>query len=84
MAGAREIFETQLRAEAGFHIMGTARMGEDAKTSVVDPFGRCHDVPNLYLADASVFVTSAAINPTATAQALALRTADHIVATRHA
>ncbi|WEJ57076.1 GMC family oxidoreductase [Devosia sp. FJ2-5-3] len=84
MAGATEIFETQLRAEAGFHIMGTARMGEDAKTSVVDPFGRCHDVPNLYLADASVFVTSAAINPTATAQALALRTADHIVATRHA
>jgi choline dehydrogenase-like flavoprotein len=84
MAGAAETFHTPLRSEAGFHIMGTARMGDDPETSVVDRFGRCHDVPNLFLADASVFVTSAAINPTATAQALALRTADHIVATRAA
>lgn len=81
-AGARQIFRTPLRSEAGFHLMGTARMGEDANTSVVDQYGRCHDVPNLFLADASVFVTSAAINPTATAQALALRTADHLIATR--
>jgi choline dehydrogenase-like flavoprotein len=38
-------------------------------------------VPNLFLADASVFVTSTSLNPTATAQALALRTADHIIQT---
>ncbi len=76
------LYRTPLRSEAGFHLMGTARMGTDPARSVVDPFGRCHDVPNLFVADASVFVTSAAINPTATAQALALRTADHIVATR--
>jgi choline dehydrogenase-like flavoprotein len=81
-AGAQEIFRTPLRPEAGFHLMGTARMGTDADTSVVDPFGRSHDHPNLFIADASVFVTAAAINPTATAQALALRAADHILATR--
>jgi choline dehydrogenase-like flavoprotein len=81
-AGATELYRTPLRAEAGFHLMGTTRMGTDPGRSVVNPFGRCHDVQNLYVADASVFVTSAAINPTATAQALALRTADHIIATR--
>ncbi len=80
-AGAEELYRTPLRAEAGFHLMGTARMGVDPDRSVVDPFGRCHDVPNLFIADASVFVTSTAVNPTATAQALALRTAEHIVAT---
>jgi choline dehydrogenase-like flavoprotein len=81
-AGAKAIYRTPLRSEAGFHIMGTARMGTDPTISVVNPFGRCHDNPNLFIADASVFVTAAAINPTATAQALALRTADHILATR--
>lgn len=81
-AGATQTFHTPLRSEAGFHIMGTARMGTDPNSSVVDPYGRCHDVPNLFLADASVFVTSAAINPTATAQALALRTADFLATHR--
>ncbi len=81
-AGARATFRTPLRDQAGFHLMGTARMGTDPERSVVDPFGRAHDVANLFVIDASAFVTSAAINPTATAQALALRTADHIVATR--
>ncbi|MET0746013.1 MAG: GMC family oxidoreductase [Microvirga sp.] len=81
-AGAGALYRTPLRAEAGFHLMGTTRMGTDPARSVVDAFGRCHDVPNLFVADASVFVTAAAINPTATAQALALRTADHIIASR--
>jgi choline dehydrogenase-like flavoprotein len=48
---------------------------------VVDPYGRTHDVPNLFVADASVFVTSSTANPTPTLTALALRTADHIVET---
>jgi choline dehydrogenase-like flavoprotein len=48
--------------------MGTARMGTDPERSVVDPFGRCHDVPNLFVVDASVFVTALAANPTATAK----------------
>ena len=77
-AGPVAVVPTPLKAPAGFHLMGTARMGEDPETSVVDRFGRCHEVPNLHVADASTFVTASCLNPTATAQALALRTADHI------
>jgi choline dehydrogenase-like flavoprotein len=58
--------------------MGTARMGDDPAASVVDRWGRAHDVPNLFIVDGSVFVNCASINPTSTIQALALRTADWI------
>jgi choline dehydrogenase-like flavoprotein len=68
---------------SGWHLLGTCRMGERAETSVVDPWGRAHDVDNLFIVDGSIFVTSAAVNPTTTIQALALRTADHINRTRH-
>ncbi len=57
------------------HIMGTARMGDDPRRSVADRFGRLHDVPNVHLADASVFVSSGGFNPTLTLMALALRSA---------
>ena len=60
--------------------MGTARMGDDPATSVLDRWGRAHDVPNLFVVDASLFVTSAPINPTSTIQALALRTASWMCA----
>ena len=60
------------------HIMGTARMGDDARSSVADRFGRLHAVPNVLLADASVFVSSAGFNPTLTIMALALRAAREI------
>jgi choline dehydrogenase-like flavoprotein len=60
------------------HQCGTARMGNDPATSVVDPFCRSHDHPNLFITDASVLPTSAAVNPALTVAALALRTADHI------
>jgi choline dehydrogenase-like flavoprotein len=53
-------------------------MGDDPATSVVDRFGRAHDVPNLYIIDASVFTTSTGVNPTATICALAKRTSTHI------
>jgi choline dehydrogenase-like flavoprotein len=62
----------------GWHLMGTARMGNDPKTSVVNAGGQCHDVNNLFIADSSVFVTSGAVNPTATLQAIALRVADAV------
>ena len=81
-AGATEMVEVPLIADAGFHLMGTARMGSDPANSVTDGFGRTHDVSNLYVVDGSTFVTAAAVNPTHTLQALALRTADHIAATR--
>jgi choline dehydrogenase-like flavoprotein len=80
-AGAIEIHPFDYDPEGGWHLMGTARMGDDPERSVVDPYGRTHDVPNLFVADASVFVTSSTANPTPTLTALALRTADHIVET---
>ncbi len=57
-------------------LLGTARMGDDPAKSVVDPFGRSHDMPNLYVIDGSVFVTAGGGNPTATIAALALRFAE--------
>jgi choline dehydrogenase-like flavoprotein len=60
------------------HQCGTARMGHDPMASVVNPFCRAHDHDNLFIVDASVLPTSAAVNPALTIAALALRTADHI------
>ncbi|MGH9108423.1 MAG: GMC oxidoreductase [Acidimicrobiales bacterium] len=57
------------------HVMGTARMGTDPATSVVDPFGRVHGLDNVVVADSSVFVTSAGYGPTLTLAALAARSA---------
>ncbi len=81
-AGARGVDITPLLRTAGWHLMGTARMGADPRRSVVDPYGRCHEVPNLYIVDGSILITGGAVNPTSTIQALALRIADHIA--RHA
>ena len=64
---------------AGWHLMGTARMGSDPERSVVNEWGRSHDVKNLFIVDGSVFVTSGAVNPTHTIQALSLYVADRIV-----
>jgi choline dehydrogenase-like flavoprotein len=63
------------------HIMGTARMGDDPGSSVVDRFGRMHELDNVYIADGSVFVSSGGFNPTLTIMALSLRMAQHLVAT---
>jgi choline dehydrogenase-like flavoprotein len=63
------------------HQCGTARMGRDPATSVVDIFGRAHDHPNLFICDASVLPTSAAVNPALTIAALSLRTGQHLIDT---
>jgi choline dehydrogenase-like flavoprotein len=81
-AGAIETHLWEWMPDVGWHTLGTARCGSDPATSVVDPFGRSHDVANLFVVDGSVFVTGSAMNPTATIAAFALRTADHIVARR--
>lgn len=81
-AGAVSTSVTRLMRDCGWHLLGTARMGEDAATSVVDQYGRAHDVPNLYVIDGSIFVTSSGVNPTATIMALALRCVDHLVSER--
>ena len=76
-AGARTIFDSGRVANFA-HYMGTARMGTDSKRSVVDQWHRAHDVANLFIVDGSSFTTSAAVNPTSTIGALALRCADGI------
>jgi choline dehydrogenase-like flavoprotein len=60
------------------HQAGTARMGADPAASVVDPWCKAHDLDNLYIVDTSVFVTSAAVNPTLTVVANAMRVGDHL------
>jgi hypothetical protein len=64
------------------HFMGTARMGDDRESSVVDRWCMTHDVPNLGVIDGSVFVTAGAANPTTTIAALALRAADRLIERR--
>jgi choline dehydrogenase-like flavoprotein len=51
-------------------------MGDDPERSVVNAWGRCHDVKNLFIVDGSIWVTSGGVNPTSTIQALALYIAD--------
>ena len=75
-AGAYEVASETPLAVGGWHLMGTARMGSDPERSVVNEWGRSHDVKNLFIVDGSIFVTSAGVNPTATIQALTLYIAD--------
>ncbi len=78
-AGARKVWSFPVEDFwATPHLMGTCRMGNDPRTSVVNAHSRTHDVPNLFLVDGSNFVTSARQQPTATIQALAYRGADYM------
>ena len=93
-AGLVKTFKERLRA-AGYpivlskpfdrrtpsHQCGTVRIGSDPATSPLDPFCRAWDHPNLFVVDASVLPTSAAVNPSLTIAAQALRVAAHIVKT---
>ena len=62
----------------GVHLLGTCRMGNDPKTSVVDKYHRAHDVPNLFIVSGASMVSSGRNQPTCTIQALAYRAADHM------
>lgn len=77
-AGAIEVHSRWPVAYSGWHLLGTARMGTDPANSVVNEWGRAHDVKNLFIVDGSVFVTSGGLNPTSTLQATALYIADQI------
>ncbi len=74
-AGAKEVVQEPRYA----HLVGAARMGSDSSTSVVDKFGRTHDVPNLFICDGSILPTQGSANPGLTIQALAARTADYLI-----
>jgi choline dehydrogenase-like flavoprotein len=76
LIGATEVDLGDPRAYDGAgHIMGTCRMGNDTKASVVDAFCRSHDHKNLFIVGSSVFPTVGSPNPTLTLAALALRAA---------
>ena len=78
-AGAQEAWKGPVAEGTGSpHLLGTARMGNDPKTSVVDKYHRTHDIPNLFVCDGSSFVTSGRGQPTMTIMALAFRAGDHI------
>jgi choline dehydrogenase-like flavoprotein len=62
------------------HQCGTIRFGRDPKTSVLDANCKAHDLDNLYVADASFFVSSSAVNPSLTIMANAMRVGDHLLA----
>jgi choline dehydrogenase-like flavoprotein len=74
-AGATEVVQEARYA----HLVGAARMGSDPRTSVVDKFGRTHDIPNLFVCDGSILPTQGSANPGLTIQALAARTADYLI-----
>ena len=77
-AGAHRVVRVPLAPLTGWHLLGTARMGTDPATSVTDARGRMHEVPNVVVADGSLFPTAGAVNPGATIGALALRIADGV------
>jgi choline dehydrogenase-like flavoprotein len=78
-AEAKTIWRDPIVSESVFaHLLGTCRMGSDPAKSVVDPFHRSHEVPNLFICDGSSMVTSGRGQPTMTIQALAFRAAEHI------
>lgn len=74
-AGAEQVVQEPRFA----HLVGAARMGSDSSASVVDKFGRTHDIPNLFVCDGSILPTQGSANPGLTIQALAARTADYLI-----
>jgi choline dehydrogenase-like flavoprotein len=81
-AGGKEIqlpkIHDNITGRYTWHIMGTARMGNDPATSVLNKNCQSHDLPNLFILDGSPFCTSAGVNPTLTMQALSFRAGDYI------
>ncbi|GAB2561754.1 GMC family oxidoreductase [Dyella jejuensis] len=74
-AGAKNIWR---ETDDTCHLNGTARMGSDPRSSVVNADCRSWDIPNLWICDGSVFPTVGGVNPSLTIQAIACRTADRI------
>jgi glucoside 3-dehydrogenase (cytochrome c) catalytic subunit len=80
-AGAKGI-RMQARVEMpgmAIHELGTARMGNDAKKSVLDAFNQTHDVKNVFVMDGASFVSSGCQNPTLTMMAVTVRACDHLI-----
>ncbi|HKH99129.1 MAG TPA: GMC family oxidoreductase [Candidatus Sulfotelmatobacter sp.] len=81
-AGARNIepFTDDASPGLAIHEMGTARMGRDPKTSVLNAYNQLHDVKNLFITDGGAMTSSSCVNPSLTYMALTARACDHAVA----
>jgi choline dehydrogenase-like flavoprotein len=80
-SGAKEIgvFSDMTSPGLGIHEMGTARMGRDPKTSVLNAHNQVHDVPNVFMTDGACMTSAACVNPSLTYMALTARAADFAV-----
>ena len=76
-----DTFDTIGAVGKGIHEMGTARMGRDPRTSVLNANNQIHAVPNVYVTDGACMTSSACVNPSITYMALTARAADHAVKT---
>ncbi|MGB5387969.1 MAG: GMC oxidoreductase, partial [Eudoraea sp.] len=78
-AGLRDVeaFDRPGALGLGIHEMGTARMGRDPKTSVVNGYNQVHTVKNVYVTDGAFMTSAACVNPSLTYMAFTARAADH-------
>jgi choline dehydrogenase-like flavoprotein len=80
-SGVRSVttFDRGYAMGMGIHEMGTARMGNDPKTSVLNRWNQVWDAPNVFVTDGSCMVSSSCVNPSLTYMALTARAVDHAV-----
>ena len=79
-AGARDIYCSRTALNSPGHLLGTARMGRDPKTSVLNGWNQVHTVPNVFVTDGACMASASCVNPSLTYMALTARAADHAVA----
>ena len=79
--GAKDVSRFVQKTDPGFtiHEMGTARMGRDPKTSVLNGYNQSHDIPNLFVTDGACMTSSSCVNPSLTYMALTARACDYAV-----
>ncbi len=81
VAGAKNISVLDGKAPmgSGIHEMGTARMGKDPKTSVLNKWNQCHEAKNVFVTDGSCMTSASCVNPSLTYMALTVRAVDYAV-----
>ena len=81
-AGVKEIigFDNEHEPGYGIHEMGTARMGRDPKTSVLNAFNQVHAAKNVFVTDGACMTSNSCVNPSLTYMAITARAANHAVA----
>ena len=85
-AGVKDVkpTESDYAPGMGIHEMGTARMGKDPKTSVLNAHNQVWDAPNVYVTDGACMTSASCVNPSLTYMALTARAVDHAVKARKA